>query len=199
MQNNVAQETILFDRIAEGDEAAFEALFHLYVPRIRPVILQIIQEEAPVKDIIQEIFLGLWMGRDKLPAVSSPRNWIFKMTYHRSYSWLQKQGVREKARHQLSWSETEYTNITEENLSLSETSRLIREAIAQLPPQAMKIYLLSRENGLKIADIAGQLDISVQTVKNSLVRSLRAIREYLLRHGISIPLMLLSYSLSLFF
>lgn len=199
MQNDVAQETILFDRIAEGDEAAFEALFHLYVPRIRPVILQIIQEEAPVKDIIQEIFLGLWMGRDKLPAVSSPRNWIFKMTYHRSYSWLQKQGVREKARHLLSWNEEEYTNITEDNLSLSETSRLIREAIALLPPQAMKIYLLSRENGLKIADIAARLGISAQTVKNSLVRSLRAIREYLLKHGISIPLMLLSYHLSHFF
>jgi RNA polymerase sigma-70 factor (ECF subfamily) len=199
MQHDVAQETILFDRIAEGDEAAFETLFHLYVPRIRPVILQIIQEEAPVKDIIQEIFLGLWMGRDKLPAVSSPRNWLFKMTYHRSYSWLQKQGVRQKARHQLSWNEDEYTNVTEENLSLSETSRLIQEAIAQLPPQAMKIYRLSREGGLKIAEIADQLGISVQTVKNSLVRSLRSIRDYLLKHGISIPLMLLAYTLACFF
>ncbi|MBC9932356.1 RNA polymerase sigma factor [Chitinophaga qingshengii] len=199
MQNDVVQETILFDRIAEGDETAFETLFHLYAPRIQPVIRQIIQEDAPVKDIIQEVFLGLWLGRDKLPTVSSPRNWIFKITYHRSYSWLQKQDVREKARHQLSWNENEYTNITEDNLSLSETSRLIREAIEQLPPQALKIYRLSRENELKIADIAHQLDVSVQTVKNSLVRSLRAIREYLLKHGISIPLLLFYYTIPHFF
>ncbi|WP_212006210.1 RNA polymerase sigma factor [Chitinophaga sp. HK235] len=199
MQHDLAQETVLFEQIAEGDEASFEALFHLYVPRISPVIRQIIQEEAPVKDIVQEIFLGLWMGRDKLTEVTSPRNWIFKMTYHRSYSWLQKQGVREKARHLLSREEDEYTNITEDNLSLTETARLIREAIAQLPPQARKIYTLSRDNGFKIAEIAEQLHLSSQTVKNSLVRSLRTIREYLVKHGIILPLLVLSCCLCNFF
>lgn len=199
MQNDLANETNLFYRIAQGDEAAFETLFHLYVPRIQPVITQIIQEEAPAKDIIQEIFLSIWMSRDKLPDITTPRNWIFKIAYHRSYSWLQKQGVRDKAR-QVNIAEGEdYSNLTEENLSFTETTRLIREAIELLPPQAKKIYQLSRETDLKIAEIAAQLKLSPQTIKNSLVRSLRSIREYLIKHGIILPLILLEYCLLNFF
>ncbi|WP_146151349.1 sigma-70 family RNA polymerase sigma factor [Chitinophaga niastensis] len=198
MHNNTGHETALFHQIAQGDESAFEALFHLYVPKIKPVIARIIQVEGPEKDIIQEIFLGIWMSREKLIEVVAPHNWIFKMVYHRCYTWLQRQGVRNKASNIITRENPDYSNLTEENLSFSETAGLVRQAIHQLPPQAKKIYLLSRETELKIAEIASQLELSPQTVKNSLVRSLKSIREYLIGHGIILPLMLL-FSYLLYF
>ncbi|MEC5147021.1 RNA polymerase sigma-70 factor [Chitinophaga sp. 180180018-2] len=189
MQNNSGYLIDLFNQIAVGDESAFEELFHLYVPQIQPVISRIIKAEGPEKDIIQEIFLGIWLGREKLPEVELPHNWIFKIVYHRCYTWLQRQGVRSKAGPEVL--STGYSNLTEESVSFSETTLLIKNAIRQLPPQAKKIYLLSRETGLKIPEIAANLDLSPQTVKNSLVRSLKAIREYLTRHGIVLPVILL--------
>ncbi len=199
MNNDTGHETALFHRIAEGDESAFEALFHLYVPRIKPVIARIIQVEGPEKDIIQEIFLGIWLSREKLPEVIVPHNWIFKMVYHRCYSWLQKQGVRDKASRVITQESTAHANFTEENIAFSETALLVKQAILQLPPQAQKIYLLSREKGLKIAEIAGELQLSPQTVKNSLVRSLRSIREYLTGKGIILPMILLGWGVLYFF
>lgn len=199
MNNDTGHETALFHRIAEGDESAFEALFHLYVPKIRPVIARIIQVEGPEKDIIQEIFLGIWLSREKLPEVLVPHNWIFKMVYHRCYSWLQKQGVRDKASRIITRNSTDHTNLTEENIAFSETALLVKQAILQLPPQAQKIYLLSRESGLKIAEIARELQLSPQTVKNSLVRSLKFIREYLTGKGIILPMILLGWGVLYFF
>ncbi|CAL1517910.1 sigma-70 family RNA polymerase sigma factor [Chitinophaga sp. MM2321] len=198
MNNDTINETALFLQIAQGDEVAFETLFHLYVPKIKPVIARVIQVEGPEKDIIQEIFLGIWLGREKLTDVIVPHNWIFKMVYHRCYSWLQKQGVRNKASQVITRESSDHSNLTEENIAFSETSRLIKQAIHQLPPQAQKIYLLSREKGLKIAAIADQLQLSQQTVKNSLVRSLKSIREYLISKGVTLPLILLGWDILFF-
>lgn len=199
MNNDTGHDTALFHRIADGDESAFETLFHLYVPKIKPVIARIIQVEGPEKDIIQEIFLGIWLSREKLPEVIVPHNWIFKMVYHRCYSWLQKQGVRDKASRIITQESAVHSNFTEENIAFSETALLVKQAILQLPPQAQKIYLLSREKGLKIAEIAGELQLSPQTVKNSLVRSLKSIREYLTGKGIILPMILLGWGVLYFF
>lgn len=191
-------EIALFHQIAQGDETAFEILFHLYVPKITPVIARVIQVEGPEKDIIQEIFLGIWLGREKLTDVLIPHSWIFKMVYHRCYSWLQKQEVRNKASQIIIRESSDQSNLTEENIAFSETSQLVKQAIRQLPPQAQKIYLLSREKGLKIATIADQLQLSPQTVKNSLVRSLKSIREYLISKGVMLPLILLGWDILFF-
>ncbi|HEY9258792.1 sigma-70 family RNA polymerase sigma factor [Chitinophaga sp.] len=198
MNNESINENALFLQIAEGDEAAFETLFHLYVPKIKPVIVRVIQVEGPEKDIIQEIFLGIWLSREKLTEVLVPHNWIFKMVYHRCYSWLQKQGVRSKASRIITRESSDHSNLTEENIAFSETSLLVKQAILQLPPQAQKIYLLSREKELKIAAIADQLQLSQQTVKNSLVRSLKFIREYLVSKGVTLPLLLLGWDILFF-
>ncbi|WP_291914507.1 sigma-70 family RNA polymerase sigma factor [Chitinophaga sp. CB10] len=192
-----ATATVLFRRIAEGDEAAFEALFHQYMPQIIPVIRKVIREEGPEMDIVQEVFLGLWLGRDKLSTIDTPHNWIFRMVYHRCYSWLQKQEVRRRASQQLGVLETSSSVQTQEDLDFAETTRLLQQAVSLLPPQAQRIYLLSRETDMKIADIASQLSISTQTVKNSIVRSLRFIREYLSTHGIVLPMAILAVLFSL--
>ncbi|NLR62620.1 sigma-70 family RNA polymerase sigma factor [Chitinophaga polysaccharea] len=198
MDNNTGHELALFRQIAMGDEAAFASLFHLYVPKIKPVITQIIRVEGPEKDIIQEIFLGIWLGREKLNEVAVPHNWIFKMVYYRCYTWLERQGVRNKAVHIMGLKNPLVSNFTEENLSFSETAMLVKQAIQQLPPQAKKIYMLSREGGLKITEIASQLDLSPQTIKNSLVRSLKSIREFLVEHGVILPLILLEMGILFF-
>ncbi|HEX6429232.1 MAG TPA: sigma factor-like helix-turn-helix DNA-binding protein, partial [Niastella sp.] len=77
-------------------------------------------------------------------------------------------------------------------VSLHETARLIREATVLLPEQARKIFQLSRETGLKAAEVADQLGISVQTVRNSLVRSVKFVKEYLAQHGILLPALLIA-------
>jgi RNA polymerase sigma-70 factor (ECF subfamily) len=79
----------------------------------------------------------------------------------------------------------------ETNLAYTTMVKLIGEAVAQLPMQAKRIYLLSREKGMKIPEIAAELSLSPSTVKNSLVRSLQTIRNYLQQAGHLLPFLLL--------
>lgn len=190
--NQINTEKELFARVAQGDEEAFNTLFHMYVPRLHSLVMKVTRSEGVAKDIIQEVFLYLWIDRESLTKVEVPQNWIFKIAYNRSYSWLARQVSRNRK-----YSEFRQQNPAEgdENLehtvALNETARLIHEATALLPEHARKIFQLSRETGLKAAEVAEQLGISVQTVRNSLVRSVKFIKEYLAQHGILLPALLI--------
>jgi len=189
-QVNIERE--LFSRVAQGDEEAFNTLFHWYVPRLHTIVLKVTKSEGVAKDIIQEVFLYLWMDRESLAEVDVPQNWIFKIAYNRSYSWLARQASRnQKYTEFRQQNPGEGDNNLQNTVFLNETARLIHEATAQLPEQARRIFQLSRETGLKAAEVADQLNISVQTVRNSLVRSVKFIKEYLTQHGILLPALLI--------
>lgn len=191
-QINIEKELLL--RVAQGDEEAFNTLFHAYVPRLHSLIMKVTKAEGVAKDIIQEVFLYLWIDRESLAEVEVPQNWIFKMAYNRSYSWLARQFSRNRKYSEFRLQNpSEGDDSLEHIVSLHETARLIREATALLPEQARKIFQLSREAGLKAAEVAEQLGISVQTVRNSLVRSVKFVKEYLAQHDILLPALLLLY------
>jgi RNA polymerase sigma-70 factor (ECF subfamily) len=187
----IYSEKALFLRIAEGDEVAFEQLFHLYVPVLHRIIYQVVQSESAVKDIAQEVFLQLWLGRDKLPAVEEPRHWIHRIAYNLSFRYLRRQLLHKKAAAEIATGQQQSIHQTEEVMQLTEVSRFIRQAVDQLPQQGQRIFRMSRTEGMKPAEIAAALEISVQGVRNSLTRSAKTIRENLEQQGILIPLFLL--------
>lgn len=182
----------LFLLIAGGDEAAFRQLFQSYAPQLQPVILHLTKNPSVADDIIQETFLRLWISRDKLPEIEHPRSWILRIVFHQSFSWLRRQAVHHKALDAMSLQPAAGIS-TEEEVIYHSIVKTIAEAVQQLPAQAKRIYLLSREKGLKIPEIAQELGLSPHTVKNSLVRSLRSIREFLEQAGHFLPLLLLLY------
>ena len=189
-QINIEKGLLL--RVAQGDEEAFNTLFHTYVPRLHSLIMKVTRSEGVAKDIIQEVFLYLWIDRELLAEVEVPQNWIFKMAYNRSYSWLSRQVSRNQKYNEFrQQNPAEGDDSLENTVSLNETARLVREATSLLPEQARRIFQLSRETGLKAAEVADQLNISVQTVRNSLVRSVKFIKEYLTQHGILLPALLI--------
>jgi RNA polymerase sigma-70 factor (ECF subfamily) len=74
---------------------------------------------------------------------------------------------------------------TEERVAFNTMINLIGQAVKQLPPQQKKVYRLSREEGLNTEQIAEALKIAPSTVKNTLVRALKFIRDYLEKAGYS--------------
>lgn len=193
---NIQSENQLFLLISEGDEIAFKKLFQLYMPLVSAVVLRVVRNESAVPDLLQEVFLRIWLSRSKLPDIVKPRSWILQITYFQCFNWLRQQKLRSKSNEEIINGKGNVTNDNEEINLFRETTTYVRRAINELPPQAKKIYLLSRNEGMKIAEIADFLNLSNQTVKNSLSRSIKSIRDNLNRQGIFVPTFLLIYFLN---
>ncbi|WP_346318034.1 sigma-70 family RNA polymerase sigma factor [Chitinophaga sp. YIM B06452] len=191
MNDRSHTDKALFRLIAEGDEAAFRELFHAYVPQLEPLVMHLTKTASVTEDIIQETFLRVWLNRDKLPAIENPRSWLLRIIFYQSFTWLRRRSVHHKALDAMARGDEEMRSTTEEAVAYAAMLRLVGEAVQQLPSQAKKIYKLSRENGLRIPEIAAQLELSPNTVKNSLVRSLQAIRRHMEAGGYWLPLIVL--------
>lgn len=181
----------LLAQVAEADETAFAVLFKTVLPGLQAAVRKIVQSEEGMKEVIQEAFIRVWMNRDQLTGLDQPVHWIFRVASNECFTYLRKSALREKHRVQFAGAHTDegsfYTGLDE--VSLKETQGLIHKAVGQLAPQKRLIYQMSRNEGLKTAEIAEKLQLSHSHVRNSLSSSLRFIREYLIAAGKIMALM----------
>lgn len=179
----------LLARIAQGDEHAFKQLFINYSRLLYPFVTKLVKQEGVAEEMIQQVFLKLWLNRDKLADVEHPSAYIYQIASNECFAFLRKQAIANKHLAQLG--QKQGSNSIESHLSFVEIKRLVHTAYLQLPPQQQRIFYLSRHHHLSIPDVAAQLNISPTTVKNSLVKSLKAIRQFLEREGYYLPLLLI--------
>ena len=182
-------ERVLFHQIAEGSEEAFRVLYERYGRLLFPFLVRLTGSQDMADELIQEVFLRVWLYRDKLSSVEYPRAWIFQIASNQANTWLAKNLKAEVAEHRHR--EAPGTAETPaEIFTINDIKRVIREAIEALPAQRKRIYLLYREQGMKAGEIAEELGISVSTVKNSLLAAMKSIREKVARAGYWLPLLL---------
>lgn len=178
-------------QISDGDEKAFTALYAQYVPQLASFIRGITGSERMVNEIIQETFLQIWIGRDKLARVEAPKAWTFRIAANITYNHLKRLVVERKA---ISIIQEETADVTDDVTNTVIANSLLaalHKAIDNLSPQRRKIYRLSREEGMTIPEIAAATGLSVNTVRNTLSSSLESIRAFLAAEGYAVPLVIL--------
>lgn len=191
------QEKELLLLTSQGDEQAFERLFNQYVPILQPYLLEMLKSSQAVEDAIQNTFLRIWLQRDKLTDVEFPRTWISRIAINECLNMLRRQQTEKKVLDK--WQETASpSKVIETDIQYHQTAALVQQAIGNLSPQRRKIYELSRLEGKAVSEIAEELGLSVQTVKNTLGTCLELIREHLRNHGITIPAVVFWAFLKLF-
>jgi RNA polymerase sigma-70 factor (ECF subfamily) len=179
-------------RIADGDEAAFASLFNRYYPLLRPFILKFTHSADKTEEMLQETFMRVWLSRDELPDIENLQAWIFTIAARMCLHALRTElNHRKKLAALQSLEAGQQTTTPLESTQLAEISRLVSEAVNNMPPQRQRIYRMSREQGLKPAAIAEALSLSVATVKNALVAALKDIRHHLGAAGHTISLLYL--------
>jgi len=179
-------EAALVLQVAEGNENAFAELYRIYVPLLTPFIYGITKSEAMVDEMIQEAFLRLWVSRDKLYEIKNPRGWIFKITANICYTWLRRLIVERNIVQNMEVQSVTDDITGEESVDVKILMKEIREAVNALPPGRKKIYRMSREQGMTIAEICASLGLSASTVKNTITKSLQTIRERLQSKGYTV-------------
>ncbi|MCW3116268.1 MAG: polymerase, sigma-24 subunit, subfamily [Chitinophagaceae bacterium] len=172
-------------------EETFTSLLETYKERLFGYVLAVAHSHYLAEEITQEIFLKLWLCRHELPLVENQESYLFTMARNKTLNHLRKAHYDEKLISALKSQMKPSSNDVEEQVSLSEGDRLLQEAITLLSPQRQLVYRLSRNQGLDHQQIARQMRLSRNTVKNHLVQALRFIRTYLDNNGVFIFILIL--------
>lgn len=176
-------ERALFNEIAAGSERAFKEAYSILLADFGSYILKMVKSQDALNEVLQESLIRLWINRDKLPDLESPRAWFFRILANECYRYLQKNSFSHVETDSLV--ETLGHSDTEQQLAFRETQRLIQEALLDLSPRQLTIYRMSREQGLSLPEIAKELGLSRDYVKKVLMTALEKIRKSLIAAGYS--------------
>ena len=181
----------LFHQVSRGDENAFATLFHHYSRQLYPFVLKKVKSEIMAEEIVQEVFLKLWLNRQKMEGMENPEGYLYRMTANLVLDHFSLMAHEQSIRKYAGINPDQAIDTTtEEGLRFKEARNWLKMAIKQLPPQRKVIYEL-RQQGYSYEEIGSHLKLSVNTVKNQLISANRFIRDYLLSKGISPVLVLI--------
>ncbi len=184
-----AEERDLLLRTAQGDERAFRALFDQYKRLLLSFVYRITQDHASAEEIVQDIFVKIWMTREGLTAIQSFKNYLFIVSRNQSLNLVEKEKrlfLKQQAY------QKEMLSKPPEHPESERPYHLIDEAIERLPAQQQRTWLLSRHEGLTYEEIAQKMNLSRETVKYYIRLANDSIKDYIADNNIQLFVLLLA-------
>ena len=176
MGNINLAEIGLLDRIKEGRPDAFEELFNRYWEPLYLFALKRVQSEDDAKDIVQELFIKFWLKKDQIVITKNLESYLFSIVkyevLHKVSQLLRSEEKKQYYQDNILPQFTEFLDPVQEKELLA----AIDKQVHSLPERLKEVYLLRKEEGLSIREIAGKLNISEQTVKNQLGLAVKRMR-----------------------
>ena len=169
----------LISRIKEGDESAFRIVFDLYSSKLYAFSYRFLKEKEPCQEVVQEVFLNLWINRAKLDNQYPIAPYLYTITRRLTLNVLRHVATSQSAMDKMWLNVKKVSNETEEEVFLEDLSRFTEQVLSKMPKQQQLIFRMSRHQELSYDEIAEELNISRNTVKNHLVAALKTLRTQL--------------------
>ena len=185
-------------QLAEGNEIAYAKLVHALYEKLFPFTASLIKSEAEVDDILQEVFLKIWLHRQSFATMENPTSWVFRVIANTASNHLRAQ-LRKERRIQKMNVQTVVLEDIEEKIDTKLRQSMVAEAVEQLPVKRKMVFLLSKKEGMSRKEIAEQLHVSENTVRNQLAEAIKFINNYLGKADPILPILLLLERLVHFF
>lgn len=177
----VYDEEAIINKLKEGDEASFKCLFDRYRNELFTYCLRITKERSLAEEIVQDVFMIIWQKRDEVQSQLPIRPYLYTIAQNLSFNFLKKAANDSKMKRQVFYeSQKEFRQ--DWLVDFKDTKKLIEQAITQMPSKQRLIFSLSRMESKSHEEIARELQISKNTVKDQIFKALKAIRHYLQTH-----------------
>ncbi len=171
----------LLQAIAGGDRSAFDRLSRRHLDRAYGVALRMTGSRADAQDVVQDVFLRLWQRPDAWrPGQAQFSTWLYRVVVNRCLD-LKR---RPKGTDLDSMEEPQDPDANaEDSLLDAERNRALDSAVRQLPERQREAIVLTYTAGLRNAEAASAMEISVKAFEALLVRAKRELRDFLAGQG----------------
>ena len=181
-------EDSLIKSIKNGDNKAFEYIFKNYYRGLCAYAYTFLNDRNASEEIVQDFFSELWIRHASLEVKLSLKLYIFRGIHNRCINYLKSIAISQRRFEKYTQYLLEEVELLDINTESDEYERLfsdslentIREAIDALALQQKQVFTLSRFHQKSYAEIATELDISINTVKTQMSRALQKLRNHLM-------------------
>ncbi len=166
---------------AQQKEIVFNKLFNEYFKPLCAFCQYKFSVDVDVaKDVVHSAFLKIWESDLPFSSELPSKTYLYKVVTNICLDMLRHEKIKQEHQRFFQKNSTAFDLCEDKNMTeLKEMQTDIEKALADLPEQMRKVFQLSRQEGLKYAEIACQLGISVKTVEVQMSRALKKLRQKL--------------------
>ena len=159
--------------------SAIQEAFTRHQGALKRFISRFLPNSYDIEDVSQETFLRAYTT-EKTREIEQPKSFLFRIAKHIALTQL-TQKSRQITDYLEDFDDSEVLLIedtVEDELLARETLGIHCEAVAGLPPQCRRVYLMRKVYGMSHKEIAGQLGIAVSTVEKHLIKGVKLCDRY---------------------
>lgn len=164
-----------------GSDQLFVSIYNRFKGPAYKAVLSMTKCKQLSEDILHDVFLKVWIHRETLHEIKDMQAYLKVLVRNQFINYLRKQKKEDLLTKNYLLRTGPFSNLYDE-LHGRETQQILQLAIQSLSPQRKKAFVLGWLEGWNRKKIAGQLNISENTVKNLVREARRDIRTYLINH-----------------
>jgi len=171
---------LLIASLKQGDHFAMEQIFNLYLEAIFDAAFKKIGDENVAQDITQEIFISLWENREQVIISGGLAAYLHGAVKFKVINHFRNTTVKDGHKAELATlMNQQYADSADDLLILKDAQQKVEEALMQLPERMRLVVTMSRKQEKSIKEIASELNVSVQTVKNQITSAMKLLKKSL--------------------
>ena len=180
-------DVILAGRCGAGDQQACQELVDAHLRMVYALGYQLLGSHDEALDLSQEVFLRVFRTIGRFQGRASLRTWIYRIVVNSArnrHRWFQ--------RHRMAYLVSLDAHVVDHGepvapsssspasaLDRKQTEERVRRALARLPLDQRTTLVLRELHGMRYAEIAFSLNVTVSAVKSRLSRAREALRRTL--------------------
>ena len=166
----------LLNLLKNGDHRAFEQLFERYAQKVFVFSLTYLKDEDEAQEVVQEVFLKIWLNRTNLKTDTSFQSYLFTIAFN-----LIRKSFNRKARNDQYMLEVIDTldagqDVVDYETNYGLITEKLEQFIGEMPEKRKKIFILRKKQGRSVREIAEEMGISVKTVENQITEAMKYLK-----------------------
>ncbi len=169
----LVDEVIVVGRAADGDARAFEVLIRRYGPLMRAYAVRLLGHGGDADDAVQDAYVTAWQQLDRLQDEKAFKGWLMRILSRKCIDRIRARSDHDDiADHEQAASDAGTPEAAVISRSREDALAL---ALAALPEQQRRCWILREIAEYSYEEIAEELDLPASTVRGLLARARRAL------------------------
>jgi len=174
-----SEEGEIFENFRNGSGEGFAMLFKRWYPAIAYFAQSLLKNSGEAEDIAEDAFLKLWERRKQFISISRCKSYLYSCTRNACLDKLRRRKIAITCETELRYLSRPEKNGIFEQVLAAEIARQLAAAIESLPPGCRKIVSMVYREGKNNREVATELKLSANTIKNQKQRAISLLRKRL--------------------
>lgn len=166
------------------DKKTFTHIYNMYFPSLCYFSFNLTGNMLQAEDIASESLSKLWQRRSGFTSQAAIKSFLYTTARNASLNYLKSLRVRTSAHEELLYLAEEKDDYILANMIQAQLLRYIYDEIEELPPRMKAIFKMIFEDGLSTAEIAREMNIQEQSVRNAKKKSLDMLKIRMIELGL---------------